>query len=210
MFQVTFLRVLCYALAIATIVLLWMYEGITYDGVTYLKFNGANVVNQAFEIADNVVKATARVIASLSKVDPYKAESIVGDRMHLDRTLIMSLLMLLWMTVLLFILRGHTDWHLRRAVIAIIIVHAILLIAWFGWTTETTAWYKAHENFVRQTLRTYGWYKAETLVIKALEMHSLLVFFEAVLLYSILGGFVAWLFRPLFRRSNAPAHQHGH
>ena len=174
MLRITSLRLFCQFLAVVTIFFFWY--------VVDTKF-----VNDIFQDAEDVAKAVARVIASFTDTNPILAETIVADKMHLDSTIVIGTLMTLWMFVILFVQRrGNTWWHVKRVILAIIIVHAILLVAWFGFTVETAAWYKGHAEFVKATLRVFNAYKTETLVVKVLQLHSVLVFLEVVLLYSLL------------------------
>jgi hypothetical protein len=174
MLRITALRLLCQVLAVVTIFVFWY--------VVDTKF-----VNDIFQDAEDVAKAAARIIASFTNTSPILAETIVADKMHLDSTLVIGTLMTLWMFVILFVQRsGNTWWHVKRVILAILVVHAVLLVAWFGWTAETATWYKGHAEFVKATLRVFGAYKTETLVVKVLQLHSVLVFLEVVILYSLL------------------------
>lgn len=189
MFRICFMRVACNLLAILTVVIVW-------HSVSPL------LVNVTFDFAEDFVKAFARVVSSFTTLTPTFAESIVSLRMHLDRTMVMGLLMLVWMIPLAALTGGHIGWHVRRAFVTLLIVHAILLIAWLGWTSETAWWYDQHAQYVKYVLRKNSWDHAETIVIKVMQLHSLLVLLEAVVAYSVITSF--------FERSALDRHVAGH
>lgn len=168
-------RLFCSALAIASIFAVWYY----FD---------ASFVNYIFDGAEHYAKGIAKIVSEMSGMNAIVTEAILMQKMHLDRTLVVATLTLLWMVAIMFVFGGHLGYHLRRALLAFFFVHLILAIGWFMFTEQMVTWYDVHATAVKSLLRAFNLHKSETLVVKVLQMHSLIVFLEVILIYSILAS----------------------
>ena len=59
-------------------------------------------------------------------------------------------------------------------------------MAWLFAPTVTGWWYDLHAGIVKAVLRAFGLHRTETVLMKLLQPHSLLVFMEAFMLYSFI------------------------
>jgi len=170
MMRILKLRIACFLLAIATVGAVWYWLN-------------AGLVNDSLDVAESVAKWLSGSVARLFGVDVYKTEAIVAGKMHLDRTLYMSTLMLAWAVAIEFVFREYFGRNTLRTVLAIVIVHTALIFAWIMWTPAMEWWYGMHADALKAVLRYFGWGKAETLFLKLLKIWSILVLGEAFLLY---------------------------
>jgi len=164
------LRILCYFLAITTIGVFWYWIN-------------TKLVNDSLGGAENLAKWLSGSVAQLFRVDVYKTEAIVVGKMHIDRTILMSTLMLAWAMSIEFVFREYFGRNTFRTVLAIVIVHSALIFAWIMWTPTMEWWYTVHANVLEAVFRFFGWDKAETLFLKLLKIQSIVVLGEAFLIY---------------------------
>ena len=170
MMRILKLRIACFLLAIATVGAVWYWLN-------------AGLVNDSLDVAESVAKWLSGSVARLFGVDVYKTEAIVAGKMHLDRTLYMSTLMLAWAVAIEFVFREYFGRNTLRTVLAIVIVHTALIFAWIMWTPTMEWWYTVHANVLEAVFRFFGWDKAETLFLKLLKIQSIVVLGEAFLIY---------------------------
>lgn len=177
LWKINCIRACCYVLAFVMLGLAWYFA--------------TEAVNDLFDVAESVARATARSIAKAAGSNPAFAEVIAIEKMHAERTLILSAFMLIAFTAMLLVLRIPVGEHLARFLIIAVCAHLLLAVAWIVFTDDTSAWYARHYEWGKRLLRHYGQHKLETLLLRVGQLHGLAVIGEAMAFVA----FIATLFR---------------
>jgi len=182
MFKVTTIRGLSYLLALAALLLMWWFA--------------TDILNDVLDTAEQAARSLAYATAENFGLDSGFVEIILLDKMHADRTLVLGILMLAALILILVTLGMPVVGQLVRVLFALALAHALLTIAWLSFTKETSAWYAAHYEFVKEIFRSYQWHKAETLLLRIGQIHTLLVLGEVLVLITAFG----WSFFSIRKR----------
>lgn len=174
MFRLSILRASSYLLAVITLICVWYYSDI-----------GATIVNQSLRVTTSVIKGAARVVASFANSSPVQAEKLAVDGLGMHRALLVGFLMLAWLFVITSFAHRHPLWHVRRALLALVIIKVTLLAAWIYIPDPVSAVYQAHEDLLQGVLDNVSAPRLQTFLTE-LKLHGLLIIWELIVIYSLL------------------------
>lgn len=171
MIKLNVLRVVSWGLSLVILVFAW--------------YHATAFVNELLDIAESIARACAQWLARALNADPTFVEMILLERVHMDRTIVISSIMILVFFVLLEVSRQKVGYHVSRVFLMVILAHLVLTLLWVLYPKEASAWYAMHYEWVRSWLRSFGWHKSETLVLRLMKVHTILVFAELVLILTL-------------------------
>ena len=171
MIKLNVLRIISWVLALVILVVAWYYS--------------TSFVNELLDLAERIARAFAHWLAVFLTADQTFVEMILLERVHMDRALVLSSIMILVFFVLLELSRQKTGYHVSRVFLMIILAHLLLTVFWVMYTKQMSGWYAMHYEWVRAILRSWGWHKSETLVLRLMKVHTILIFAELVLVLTL-------------------------
>lgn len=171
MIKFNVLRIISWVLALVLLIVAWYYA--------------TAFVNELLDLAERIARAFAHALAAFLNADQTFVEMILLERVHMDRTIVISSIMILVFFVLLELSREKVGYHVSRVFLMIVFAHLLLTLLWVMYPKQMSGWYAMHYEWVRAGLRSWGWHKGETLVLRLMKVHTILVFAELVLILTL-------------------------
>ncbi len=164
-------RIAAYLLSLLSLFLLWQYD--------------TGTLNDLLDAAKTAAQWIAMRVAEKGNIETGYAETLLIDRMHLDRTLLLAVLMLFFMLAITALLEPSKS-RLIELIITIVIAHVLITASWLLFYEQTRDWYEWHEQVLKHLFDRYDWDTAETLLLKFGRVHGMFVLGEVLIVLGFL------------------------